>query len=58
MIIFFMHNFKETFINNLAERDIRMVKVKQKVSAGFRFFDRAERFCLLRGFILTSKNKV
>ena len=43
--------------NNLAEQDGRMMKVKQKISAGFRSEDRAEHFGIIRTLILTARKQ-
>ena len=54
-VLRFMTAVNVPFTNNLAENDLRMTKVQQKISGCFRSFHGAEVFCKVRGYLVTCR---
>jgi transposase len=56
-VLRFLNNPAVPFTNNQGERDARMMKVKQKISGGFRCLAGATDFAVIRSFISTAKKQ-
>ena len=56
-VLLFSVNANVSFTNNRAERDLRMTKVKQKVSGCFRTALYAQAYCRISSYIQTMANK-
>jgi transposase len=56
-VLRFIHDFTVPFTNNLGEQALRMMKVKMKISGGFRTMAGAQTFARLRSVISTARKQ-
>ena len=56
-VLRFLHDFGVPFTNNQIERDLRMTKLNEKISGGWRSMDGARAFLAIRSYLATARKQ-
>jgi transposase len=56
-VLRFLHDFRVPFTNNQIEGDLRMTKLNEKISGGWRSMDGAHSFLAIRSYLATARKQ-